>query len=277
MSAILHDEPLAKTVAAPETSALPAQEQVVAIRRHLRGRLRKGIIATGAITGVYVSLALVVLPACWGLRYRNFDLDDAPRITWAGKHPGDPLNVALVGNKDEICFLFLSADWQAADPVTYKTAARMAKATLFKKPYPTAPISNLYLREGKKKRKQDLYFELCVDNAPIKRHHVRFWQTDKTDEDGRHLWIGSATFDRGAKFNWLTLGPTHAIASDVDWERDKLFADLRKTAQLLEVKVEKDFHKVRDGRNGGNDRWFTDGQLHVGVISPDNVPVEAEK
>jgi hypothetical protein len=234
-------------------------------------------VATGAITALYASLAFVVLPSCWGWRFRNFNLDDAPRITWAGKHPGDPLNVALIGTKDEICFLFLSADWQAADPITYKTATRMAKATLFKKPYPTAPISNLYLREGKKKRKQDLYFELCMDNAPIKRHHVRFWQTDKADEDGRHLWIGSATFDRGAKFNWLTLGPTHKIASDVDWERDKLMADLKKTGQLLEVRTEKDFHKVRQGRNGGNDRWYTDGELRVGVISPDNVPVDGEE
>lgn len=277
MSAILHHEPLAKTVGPLHASSLSAQRQVVSVRRHWRGHMRRGVVATGAITAAYASLALVVLPACWGLRYRNFDLDDAPRFTWAGARPGDPLNVALVGTKDEICFLFLSADWQAADPITYRSAARMAKATVFKKPYPTAPISNLYLREGKKKRKQDLYFQLCMDNAPIKRHHVRFWQTEKTGEDGRPLWIGSATFDRGAKFNWHTLGPTHRIASDVDWERDKLFADLKKTGQLLEARIEKDFHKARHGRNGGNDRWYTDGDLRVGVISPDNVLIEAEE
>jgi hypothetical protein len=257
--------------------ALPATDPIIRVRRHWRGHVRRGVVATGAILAVYLSLALIALPACWGLRYRNFDLEDAPRITWAGKHPGDPLNVALVGTKDEICFLFLSADWQAADPITYKTATRMAKATLFRKPYPTAPISNLFLREGKNKRKQDLYFELCMDNAPIKRHHVRFWQTDKTGDDGRHLWIGSATFDRGAKFNWLTLGPTHKISSDVDWERDKLFGDLKRTGQLLEVRAEKEFHKVRQGRNGGNDRWYTDGELRIGVISPDNVLLDGEE
>jgi hypothetical protein len=32
------------------------------------------------------------------------------------------------------------------------------------------------------------------------------------------------------------------------------------------------FHKVREGKNGGGDPWQTDGNLHVGVIKPTSLP-----
>jgi hypothetical protein len=234
-------------------------------------------VATGVVAGVYLSLAFVVLPACWALRYRHADLDDAPRITWAGNHhPGDPLNLALIGTKEEIIYLFLSAGWEEADKMTLGTSLKMAKCSVFKRPYRNAPISNLYLREGKSKRKQDLAFQNCTGDSPRQRHHVRFWQTEKTDPDDsrRSWWIGSATYDRSAKLNLLDLKPTHGIEGYVDRERDKLLSDLTGTGQLLEVRWIDDFHSVREGNNGGADHWFTDGRLAVLVISSDNVPAE---
>jgi hypothetical protein len=238
--------------------------------------MRRGLIAGGAVLTTYCSLAFLALPTCWAVRYRHVDLDDAPRITWAGNHhPGDPLNVALVGTKEEIVYLFLSAGWEGADPITIKTSLRMAKCSVFKRPYHNAPISNLYLREGNSRRKQDLSFQLCVGDNPRQRHHVRFWQTEQTDpDDGRPVWIGSATYDRTAKLNLLDLKPTHGIDGDVDQERDKLLADLRATGQVLEVLWRDDFHKVRSGSNGGADRWFTDGRLAVASIAPDNLVLE---
>jgi hypothetical protein len=241
-----------------------------------RRRLRRGLVATGTVAGIYLSLAFVVLPACWALRYRHADIHDAPRITWAGNHhPGDPINLALVGTKDEIVYLFLSAGWQSADEITWGTSLKMARASVFKRPYPTAPISSLYLREGTSKRRQDLAFQFSVGPSPRQRHHVRFWQTENVEEgDGRHVWIGSATYDRTAKLNWLDLKPTHGIDGDVDRERDKLLADLRSTWQVLQERWIDDFHKAREGSNGGADRWFTDGRLAIVVISPDNAGVE---
>jgi hypothetical protein len=271
MSVMITQEAVAKS--APATPEVP----VVAVARNpvSRRRLKRGLMATGSVAGVWLALSFVVLPAGWSWRYRHVNLDETPRITWAGnKHAGDPLNVALVGTKDEIVYLFLSAGWHAADPITYASAKRMAKATLFKHPYPNAPFSNLFLREGKSRRKQDLGFQRCVDNNPRKRHHVRFWQTDQVDaEGGRPFWIGAASYDRRAKFNWFSLAPTHAIDGDVDAERDDLFGHLRKTGQLLEEEL-RHFHTVLEGRNGGGDRWFTDGKLAIGIIAPDNVPVE---
>jgi hypothetical protein len=255
---------------------LPLQATVVHPQHHGRSRLRRGLIATGAVMGAYVSLAFVALPGYWAVRYRHIDLDDAPRITWAGNHhPGDPLNVALVGTKEEIIYLFLSAGWEEADPITLTTSMRMARCSVFKRPYRNAPISSLYLREGKSRRKQDHSFQLCVGNSPRQRHHVRFWTTGQIDpEDGRPLWIGSATYDRVAKINLLDLKPTHGIDGDVDRERDKLLAALHATRQVFELQWHLDFHKVRTGSNGGADRWFTDGRLAIAVIMPDNLSVE---
>src|SRR5205807_8361803 len=183
----------------------------------------------GTIAGIYVSLSFIGLPAFWAYRYRHADLDDMPRITWAGNHhPGDPINLALVGTKEEIMYLFLSAGWEGADPITWGTSFKMAPCSVFKRPYRNAPISNLHLREGKTTHKQDLHFQLGVGDDPRQRHHVRFWHTDKTEpDDGRPVWIGSATYDRKAKWlNPLDLKPTHGIDGDVDCERDKLLADL---------------------------------------------------
>ena len=47
-----------------------------------------------------------------------------------------------------------------------------------------------------------------------------------------------------------------------------MFQCLEKTGELAEQFVVDDFHKVREGRNGGGDPWRTDGDLYAGVIKP---------
>jgi hypothetical protein len=65
---------------------------------------------------------------------------------------------------------------------------------------------------------------------------------------------------------------THVTGADVDAERDYLFRDLEATGDLAETFVVDDFHKVREGRNGGGDPWHTDGKLYVGVIALKGTP-----
>jgi hypothetical protein len=59
---------------------------------------------------------------------------------------------------------------------------------------------------------------------------------------------------------------THHIAADVDTERDHVFATLKKTNELTDTYQIKGFQEVLKGKNGGGDRWHTDGDLWVGVI-----------
>jgi LssY C-terminus len=45
-------------------------------------------------------------------------------------------------------------------------------------------------------RKEDLAFEQQEGGDPTRRHHVRFWRSEKTDKNGEPLWLGAATFDQ---------------------------------------------------------------------------------
>jgi hypothetical protein len=207
----------------------------------------------------------LLLPAFWK-RYasRHPSLEDIPGITHTGDGiPGDPLNVALIGTKAQVMKIMIAAKWYAADPLTLESCLEIAEASVLKRPYDAAPVSNLYLWG----RKEDLAFEKPVGDDPRQRHHVRFWRSDKVDPDGRPVWVGSAIYDQRVGLSRTTGQITHVTAANIDAERDYLFADLEKTGDLSEMYVVDDFHKVRSGRNGGGDPWHTDGKLFVGVIA----------
>jgi len=235
-----------------------------------RNRLRRALIVLAGLLVVYLLVAYVILPLGW-LRYahRHPSLDDIPRITYTRDNiPGDPLNVALIGTETELKKIMLAAKWYPADPLTLKSCLEMADAAVLKRPYDDAPVSNLYLFG----RKEDLAFEQPVGDSPRHRHHVRFWRTDKVDADGRPVWVGSAVYDERVGLSRTTGQVTHVTAPDVDAERDYLFHDLEQTGDLASWYAIDDFHKVREGRNGGGDPWRTDGKLYVGVIAVKGAP-----
>jgi len=213
---------------------------------------------------VYFIAAYFFVPELWRrFMHRHPSLDDIPGITYTANNiPGDPLNVSLIGTEGELVRILLAAKWHPADPISLRSSLRIAEASVLKRSYDDAPVSNLYLFG----RKEDLAFEQPVGSDPRQRHHVRFWRSEQVDPDGRPLWVGSATYDKKVGFSHTTGQITHHIAADVDAERDHLFGDLEQTGDLTEVYSEVGFHKTRAGRNGGGDPWHTDGDLRVGVI-----------
>ena len=112
---------------------------------------------------------------------------------------------------------------------------------MFKRSDEDAPVSSLYLFG----RKEDLAFEQQVDGNPRHRHHVRFWQTTKVDDDGRPIWVGSAVYDQHVGLSRTTGQITHVTAANVDAERDYLFQCLEKTGDLAEQYAVDDFHKIK--------------------------------
>jgi hypothetical protein len=212
----------------------------------------------------YLAVAYFAMPLFW-LRYTRHHpaLAEIPNITHTVDGiPGDPLNVALVGTATDVRRIMLAAHWYAADPLSLRSRLEIADAAVFEHPYDDAPVSDLYLWG----RKEDLAFEQPVGPDPRQRHHVRFWRAAKLDADGRPLWIGAAIFDQRVGLSHMTGQITHHTAADIDAERAKLFADLQQTGELSAVHFVDDFHRIRQGRNGGGDPWFTDGRLEVGVI-----------
>lgn len=187
----------------------------------------------------------------------------SPRHTTTSRgHQGDAVNVAFVGTEEDLHRTLSAAGWYAADPITLKTSIRIAADCVLHKPYPHAPVSDLYLWG----RTQDAAFEQPVGDSPAQRHHVRFWRSRELDDRNRPLWLGAATFDERVEISRTTGGVTHKIGPDIDRERNKLLADTM-AAQALDgyYWVER-FHAQGQGRNGGGDPYHTDRRLAVGVI-----------
>lgn len=242
---------------APSESASPAR------KKRWRNRWPSIVLA---MLLVYLLAAYILVPFGWKeYAKRHPSFDDDPRITTTHDgHPGDPLNVALIGTEAELKSIMQAAGWYPAAALGLKSDLKIAADTVLSRPDDEAPVSNLYLFG----RKEDLAFEKPVGDSPKKRNHVRFWRKPESDADGRPVWLGSATFDKGVGFSHTTGQITHHIDSDLDTERDRLMRDLKLTGQLSEIDIEKGFHTKLEGKNGGGDPWHTDGDLYVGVIKP---------
>ena len=216
---------------------------------------------------IWLMAAYFVLPIAWRFATRHHPaVEYMPRITRTSNGiSGDPLNIALVGSEEEVDAAMLAAGWLPADPITLRSSLRIAAGTVLRRSYETAPVSNLFVWD----RKQDLAFQQAAGNDPRQRHHVRFWKSEKVDENGHPLWAGAATFDRSVGFSRTTLQITHHIDADVDAERDKILDDLNHAGVVAQVDWLNGFHEVLKGRNGGGDSWHTDGRMPVILLAPD--------
>lgn len=176
--------------------------------------------------------------------------------------PGDPVNLVLVGTRDELVAAFCAAGWSVADPITLRSAVRMGTSVVRDRPYPAAPVSGLYLFG----RVQDAAFERSVGPSPRTRHHVRFWCAG-VGPDRRPVWVGAGIFDARVGRAPATGRLTHRTAPDVDTERDTILADLAAGGGLAETRMWPG-GGPRAGFNGGGDWYFTDGAVGVGVLRP---------
>jgi hypothetical protein len=240
-----------------------AATKPVSRRRRLLARAMKVVV--GLIVA-WLLLAYLVLPALWRHFEHHPALARAPKTTWTPQGiPGDPLNVGLIGTEDQLIQAMLGCGWDGADPVTLKSSIRIAGSVLRDRPYVDAPVSSLLLFG----RKQDLAFEKPVGKSASHRHHVRFWKSTEFGRGGLPLWIGAVTYDRSVGVSHRTGQITHHIGADIDAERNGLFADLGKNGWLTEEFQVTGIGSTLLGRNGGGDRYYSDGELTIGVIAKD--------
>ena len=224
---------------------------------HISKRMRWTIILS--VLG-WALAAYMLIPLGWKYYYhRHPKFTGGPRITETSDgHPGDPVNVALLGEEDVLVRAMTAAGWHPADPITFRTSVRIAVDSVIRKPDADAPVSDLFLFG----RKQDLAFELPVGNSPRQRHHVRFWRWEKLEE-GRAVWFGSASFDVRVGLSHTTGQITHHIGPDLDAERDLIMKGVAQAGFSQDAFYVDGFHPLHEGRNGGGDPWTTDGRLGV--------------
>jgi hypothetical protein len=222
----------------------------------------RALAAALMILPSYALLAYVLLPASWSQLQKRLPRQGSGISYTAEGIPADPLNIALVGSREDVLEAMRAAGWVAADRITLRSGWRDAHSVLFNRSYPSAPVSTHYLGN----RPQDLAFEQQVGKSPRRRHHVRFWRVDEPSAPGRPLWIGAATYDAALGVSHFTGEVMHHIDPEVDRERERLLADLETGGAVANVLRAENFRPAGRGRNGGGDPYRTDGALAIAVL-----------
>lgn len=210
---------------------------------------------------IWIFTAYVVLPRVHRLLTKIYIPDYYIGRTRTGDGLyGDPVNIGFFASKESLIQSMKKAGWFQADELSSKTAFKMTFFTLFKKSYPNAPVSSLFLFA----RKQDLAFQQEVNNNPHSRHHIRFWKVPKNWRlPGGHdaEWLAAATFDTNVGLSWFTFQLTHKIDENIDKERDHVIATLKKAGQIKSMEKVENFTTAYHSRNGGGDMVKTDGSM----------------
>lgn len=219
--------------------------------------------AAGAVVGFYFLLAYIVLPLTWRHYEHQRALAGFTMVTHtASGIPGDPINVGLVGSRDDVLCAMNAAGWYPADPITLRSSIEIIGSVLLDRPYLEAPVSHLYF-DGKP---QNFAFEKPVGTSADRRNHARFWKVLDRGQEGRAVWLGAATFDRGVGFSHDNGQVTHHIAPDVDAERDLLTEDLEKAKVVETIYEVTGVGPTIDGHNGEGDVYYTDGEVKISVL-----------
>jgi LssY-like putative type I secretion system component LssY len=206
----------------------------------------------------YVVVAYLVLPFAWRHYEHQKKLDGLPMVTTTKSGiPGDAINVGMVGSLRDVVCAMRAAGWYPADPVTLRSSLEISASVLLDRPYQRAPVSPLFYAG----RVQDLAFEKPVGQSADQRHHVRLWKVLDQGDEGRPVWLGAATFDRSVGLSRYTGEVTHHIAPDIDLERALIESDLQAAGLISARYTVMGVGPTLVGRNGGGDRYVTDGEV----------------
>ena len=187
-----------------------------------------------------------------------------------GDRNGDPLNLVLVGEFQDLMYALARAGWSFTHRITFDSVKRLVAAAIDGEGYAVAPISSLYTFG----RKQDIALQRARRDI-AQRNHMRLWLAPFTYQ-GRSVWVGQVSRDIGVKLS--THSPsltTHVIDPEVDLTREYFLHSL-----FAEGFVSS-FGFVRGGRaataempamNLTNDPYFSDGLRLVAVLSSHPLP-----
>ena len=172
-----------------------------------------------------------------------------------GENTGDPLNIVLVGNPEDIYYSVIRAGWDETEAVTAASGWKTAASFFTGGAYRYSPVSSLYLFG----RKQDVALQRIRENIH-ERNHFRLWLGPMTYM-GQTVWIGQISRDIGVRFTTKTI-TTHKIDPDVDETREFLVENLAYNQVLEKFAYVRGVGETPIDQPRGNltgDPWFTDG------------------
>lgn len=168
---------------------------------------------------------------------------------------GDPLNLVVIGDLEDVYYAFLRAGWDETETVHRGSAWKTVVSFLSGGEYRYSPISNLYVFG----RKQDVAFQKARSNIH-ERNHLRLWLS-RARYEGKPVWIGQISRDIGVRFTPETI-TTHKIDPDVDETREFLLEDLAYAQSLAKFGYVGGVGPAPEDAPRGNltgDPYFTDG------------------
>lgn len=215
-----------------------------------------------AIVG-YIVVSYLILPATWSRIEHEPGLSKRSMVTLTAQGiPGGPINVGLIGTREDVVSAFHAAGWYPADPITLRTSLEIVGSVLLDRSYKAAPVSPLYF-EG---RREDLAFEKPEGVSADRRQHVRLWLVLQSGVEARPLWLGSASFDSGVTLSRDTGQVTHRIAPNIDQERNRLIGDLNQARMVTGIFEIRGIGPTLNGRNGEGDPYYTDGEIWMATL-----------
>jgi len=181
-----------------------------------------------------------------------------------GTKNGDPLNLVLIGSREDISAAFVRRGWLPAEETHGTAVWKTIKSFLFGSRYRYSPVSPLYLYG----RQQDFAGQK-PRHTVHQRNHLRAWLSPKRFL-GKPVWIGQISRDIGVRFTFKNWPPvTHKIDPNVDEARYALAEDLIYSQQLAKggyVKGVGAAPRSKPKYNLTGDPYFTDGYRLVLVL-----------
>jgi hypothetical protein len=182
-----------------------------------------------------------------------------------GENTGDPLNIVIISEPDDIYYAVIRAGWDETEAVTAASGWKTAASFFTGGAYRYSPVSSLYLFG----RRQDVALQRIRENIH-ERNHFRLWLAPMTYM-GRTVWVGQISRDIGVRFTTKTI-TTHKIDPDVDETREFLVENLGYNQVLDKFAYVGGVGETPIDQPRGNltgDPWFTDGLRVVLWIASD--------
>jgi len=187
-----------------------------------------------------------------------------------GTENGDPLNIVVIGDGDDVYHAFLRAGWDETETIYRASAIKTGISFIFGGRYRYSPVSSLYVFG----RPQDVALQKARETIH-ERNHLRLWVTPMIFE-GKSVWIGQISRDIGVRFTSKTI-VTHKIDPHVDETRTYLVQDLAYSQGLIKLAYVKGVGAAPLAEPRGNltgDPYFTDGYRVVLWVSSEPVSFE---
>ncbi len=185
------------------------------------------------------------------------------------KGTGDPVNLVVIGNLEDVYYAFVRAGWDETETVNKGSTWKTITSFIGGGEYRYSPVSGLYVFG----RPQDVAFQKARDNIH-ERNHLRLWVSPYRYE-GKLVWLGQISRDIGVRFTKKTI-TTHKIDPDVDETREFLLENLAYSQALAKIAYLGGVGAAPIDQPRGNltgDPYFTDGYRLVLWVSSGPVDI----